>query len=341
MQRSAGGSRLVTSASRDERARARAGRARGAASGRAPRRRGPAPLREVELGLVGDDELVAADRRAELAEQREAVAVVVVAVGLVDATPRAGGLGLVHGDVGALQRASAASSPCSGASAMPMLASTRRSMPRTSTGAAAPAPASVVGDGRGRRRRPPAPGAARRTRRRRGGRRCRASPSRVAQPARPTSMSSSSPWSWPSVSLISLKPSRSTSSSGGAVLADGLGASALEQQRAVRQAGERVVRGLVAVLVDLAAQRRARCGGRGGRAQPEDEEAAGDDRPHLQTSRGRRRRSACSRGRPRTPTGDVVALAQRRVHRERLLARAVVVHAARERAGRAGRSARP
>ena len=51
---------------RDELVGRRAGRARDAASARAPRRRAPRPLRQVGLGLVVEDELVLGDRAAQL-----------------------------------------------------------------------------------------------------------------------------------------------------------------------------------------------------------------------------------------------------------------------------------
>ena len=92
-------------------------------------------------------------------------------------------------------------------------------------------------------------GAARRTRRRRGGPACRRGAARRAAGRRPRT-SSSSPWSWPSVSLTSLKRSRSISSSAASrsSRADAAIApsQALVEQRAVRQPGQRVVQRLVA-----------------------------------------------------------------------------------------------
>ena len=69
----------------------------------------------------------------------------------------------------------------------------------------------------------------------------------------PTATSSASPAAWPRLSLTSLKSSRSTNRTTGTIP---LGSARLEprgddlgEQRAVRQAGQRVVRGLVVELL--------------------------------------------------------------------------------------------
>ena len=67
---------------------------------------------------------------------------------------------------------------------------------------------------------------------------------RRARAARRPRCSSSSPWSWPSVSLTSLKRSRSISSSAAVAVAASTRSPRAVQQRAVRQAGQRVVQRL-------------------------------------------------------------------------------------------------
>ncbi len=59
---------------------------------------------QLGLRLVVEDELAGLERRAELADQREPLAAVAVAAGEVDLVAGAHALGLVHGDVGALQQ---------------------------------------------------------------------------------------------------------------------------------------------------------------------------------------------------------------------------------------------
>ena len=85
---------------------------------------------QLGLRLVVQDELAGLERGAELADEREPLAAVVVAAGEVDLVAGAHALGLVHRDVGALQQPHA-SRACSGKSAMPTLASTWTRMPPT------------------------------------------------------------------------------------------------------------------------------------------------------------------------------------------------------------------
>ena len=95
------------------------------------------------------------------------------------------------------------------------------------------------------------PRAGRRTRRRRAGRRCRSGRS-VRRSRSATAISSSSPAVWPEPSLTALKSSRSTNSTAtGAASAVGAGERVLQpvgEQRAVGQAGQRVVEGVVLEL---------------------------------------------------------------------------------------------
>ena len=65
---------------------------------------GDASGREVDLRLVVQDELVALERAAQLGDQREPLARVTVTGRVVGLKARARVLGLVHGDVGALQQ---------------------------------------------------------------------------------------------------------------------------------------------------------------------------------------------------------------------------------------------
>ena len=68
---------------------------------------------ERDLRLVVQDQLVALDRGAQLGEQAEAVGGVRVALGRVGGDAEAAALGVVHGDVGALEQP-ADVVPCSG-----------------------------------------------------------------------------------------------------------------------------------------------------------------------------------------------------------------------------------
>ncbi len=138
------------------------------------------------------------------------------------------------------------SSPWSGQSATPMLASSSTATPRSANGrprASCRRPASSATAARSGRSgsstansSPP--------------RRASVSPRRSAPRSRAaTSTSSSSPWSWPSVSLTSLKRSRSISISAASrsPRAEPMARSqARVEQRAVRQAGQPVVQRLVA-----------------------------------------------------------------------------------------------
>ena len=65
---------------------------------------GDGPARQVGLRLVVQDELAVVDRVAQLADEREPLAAVVVARRQVDLVAGAHPLGLVHRDVGALQQ---------------------------------------------------------------------------------------------------------------------------------------------------------------------------------------------------------------------------------------------
>ena len=169
-------------------------------------------------------------------QPREAV---VVALAGVATTPALAALGLVHGDVGSLhQRLEVAA--VLGYETMPMLASIANPTPAISIG-------SAMLSRSPRRSRAPARAARRRgsrTRRRRAARRCRSRAARAAG-ARADLDSTWSPVWWPSVSLISLKRSRSISmieTLCAARLASAqrdLGAVA--EHHAVRQVGQRVL----------------------------------------------------------------------------------------------------
>ena len=92
-----------------------------------------AAVREHRLRLVVEDELALLDRAAQLADSAEPRGRVVVALGVVELDAGVRLLGDVHGDVGARSSVST-SSPCSGKSAMPMLASDVDARPSTSNG---------------------------------------------------------------------------------------------------------------------------------------------------------------------------------------------------------------
>ena len=195
---------------RDELVGRRAGRASGAASARAPRRRSARRVVERDLRLVVQDQLVALDRAAQLGQQAEPVGRVGVALGACR-SPRRGGRAWRR--TSRRRRAGAACRPSCrgrGRAPTPMLASSSTATPRSANGRRSASCRRVgeLGDGaavQAARR------AARRTRRRRAARACRRA---AATPRRrsATSTSSASPWSCPSVSLTSLKRSRSISS---------------------------------------------------------------------------------------------------------------------------------
>ena len=161
---------------------------------------------QVGLRLVVELDLALADRRAQAAGEREAARRVAVELGLEDRVAAAGLLGRVHRDVGALLQR------------LVVLAVHRVQREADRGVDLQPHPleherlAQVHRAGSGRPAwRPRAcrrAGAARRTRRRRGGRPCRSRAARRSS-RRETSCSSRSPMWCPSVSLISLKWSRS------------------------------------------------------------------------------------------------------------------------------------
>ena len=139
-----------------------------------------------------------------------------------------------------------------------MLSRRSRASARRRTNGSRSARQQHLGDGAARRRRAvDARAAGRRTRRRRGGRRCRRSRSVRLAAGSATSWSSTSPRWWPSVSLTSLKWSRSMIITARAAVAALGGAQrlldAVAEQHAVRQAGERVVQRLVLLGDRLAA----------------------------------------------------------------------------------------
>ena len=203
--------RSLRSASGQEVAGRRAGRARGAASARAPRRPRPAPSVGVDLRLVVQDELAARRcRRAARAASASRSGVFGSLGRVVEADARAVLLGVVHRDVGAAQDRVGVLA-CRRDIATPTLAPSARRRSPTSNGSSQHARAGGAASSArrvlaGSRR------AGRRTRRRSGARRRRRARTARAQALGDRCAGRSSPFAWPSVSLMSLKRSRSSSS---------------------------------------------------------------------------------------------------------------------------------
>ena len=183
----------------------------------------------------------------------------------------------------------------------------------------------------------------RRTRRRRAGPRCRAARSAAAAAA-PTAISSWSPTSWPSVSLTTLKSSRSMKSTPTrpVVASRGAGHRLLDpvgEQHPVGQAGERVVErpvrqlplqppllGDVAQGEDEPARRSGRRAGRGRRPRPARRlpSARSTDQSSVSLRVGAGRGSSCSApatGGPRRRGDQVVRHAAGQVARSPKMAR--------------------
>ena len=161
---------------------------------------------QVGLGLVVERDLALVDGRAHAAGQRQAARRVAVELRLEDRVAAAGLLGRVHGDVGALLQRLDVVAVHAGAGRCRRWRRSPAACPRARTARAAP-PAAAG-------RRAPRPGPWRRcgssTPNSSPPRRATVSASRsAALRRRDTSCSSRSPWWWPSVSLISLKWSRS------------------------------------------------------------------------------------------------------------------------------------
>ena len=208
-QRVSGRIRPVLLGERDELVGREQPALRGAASAPAPRRRRRRPVAgRPWAGSAATSSLVARSRARSSATSARRLGAVRRRVGVVDAVAARGRSLATYIATSARWSSSSASSPCSGESAMPTLALDveRRAVERRTARSSASADARRHATRAPRRRRRRA--GARRTRRRRGGRPCRRRRRRW-QALAPICCSSWSPVWWPSVSLISLKRSRS------------------------------------------------------------------------------------------------------------------------------------
>ena len=79
--------------------------------------------RQVDLGLVVNDEFVAGDAITQVSQQGELIAPSALLCGVEDGVAVAGSLGLIHRQVGTAEQIGVVL-PCSGNRAMPMLADT-------------------------------------------------------------------------------------------------------------------------------------------------------------------------------------------------------------------------
>ena len=320
---------------RDEHVRRHAARGSGAASAPAPRSRPARPVADVALGLEVQH---AAGRRcsavAQLAEQRQPVGAVGVAVRRCrSATCPLALLRRVHRDVGALQQLAGARRRGPGARrcrCWPRRRPTARRARRAREHLRQARPAVIDAPSS-----PSVPGS--RTANSSPPRRASVSASRRQPASRSaTWRSRRSPLWWPRVSLTSLKRSRSSSRTAVRRRRAGRAASArsvaVEQQRAVRQPGQRVVQRLVLVAGRLAHAAGATPGRRAGtaRATAGPARASSDDddaprrprRPRPARRRrartARRRRSRRRRGRRaagRTPPAAAPSPSSRDVRR--------------------------
>ena len=236
---------------RDERRRAARGRARGAPSARAPRSPRCAPSASDDQRLVVQAQLAALDAAAQRGLQRERGRGRRWRIASSKTSTRlAAVLGAVHRGVGVADQVlgrleAVARERDADARLQERLAVLRRGTARRTVVEQA------LGDRRARPRRRRCPRTAASTRRRRSARACRTGAGRELR-RMATSTSRRSPASWPSESLTTLKRSRSRNSTATPRVAPARApqrlAEAVEEQRAVGQAGERVVQRAVGEL---------------------------------------------------------------------------------------------